>query len=83
MHPEDRVFALPEVADTKTSAAVRIIDPAEAPIRLTSSRLALYAVAATMKELGIVPVEALLAAAEMGRGEHAAENAETIRAAIA
>jgi 2-oxoglutarate/2-oxoacid ferredoxin oxidoreductase subunit beta len=82
MRPEDRVFALPEVADAKTSATVRVIDPADAPVRLTSSRLALYCAAAAMKELGVVTVEALLAAAEMTKGEHAAENAETIRAAI-
>jgi hypothetical protein len=82
MTPEDRVFALPEVADVGTSATVSIIDPGRIPARLGKGSVALYAIAHALKELAIFPTEALLAAATLQPSEYAERNAETIRAAL-
>jgi len=81
MRPEDRVFALPEVADVKTRATVRVIDPAQASARLGSGQVALFCVSVALKELGVVSVEALEAAADLRPSEHSVANAATIRAA--
>ena len=81
MQAEDRVFAVPDVAGVKTQATVRVIDPAQAPTRLGSGQVSLYSVAFALKELGVFPVEALEAAAALRPGEHASDNAKTIRAA--
>jgi pyruvate/2-oxoacid:ferredoxin oxidoreductase beta subunit len=81
MRPEDRVFVLPELADVKTSAAVCVIDPAQAPIRLPGGQVALYCTSLALKELGVMPVEALEAAATLRESEHSEENAKTIAAA--
>ena len=82
MTPEDRVFALPEVADVGTSATVSIIDPGRIPGRLGKGSVALHAIAHALKELAIFPTEALLAAATLQESEYAERNAETIRAAL-
>lgn len=63
------------------TATVRVIDPAQAPTRLGSGQVSLYSVAFALKELGVFPVEALEAAAAVRPGEHASDNAKTIRAA--
>ena len=81
MRPEDRVFALPEVAEVKTRATVQIIDPARIPSRLGKGSVALYCLAHALKELRILPIEALAAAATLQPSEYAERNAETIRAA--
>ncbi len=82
MTPEDRVFAVPEVADVKTSAAVQVIDPAKIPARLGKGSVALYCIARALKELRVFPIEALGAAAMLRPSEHAEKNAEAIRAAV-
>ncbi len=82
MKPEDRVFALPEVADVKTSATVHVIDPAKIPSRLGKGSTALYCIAHALKELRVFPIEALEAAATLQPSEHAEKNAEAIRAAV-
>jgi 2-oxoglutarate ferredoxin oxidoreductase subunit beta len=81
MGPEDLVFALPDVGEVKTNATIRVIDLAKAPIRLAAGQVALYCTAYALKELGVMPVEALAAAATLRASEHAADNAATIRAA--
>jgi pyruvate/2-oxoacid:ferredoxin oxidoreductase beta subunit len=62
MQPEDRLFALPEVADVKTKATVRVIDPAQASTRLGAGQVALYCLSLAIKELGVFPADALEAA---------------------
>jgi pyruvate/2-oxoacid:ferredoxin oxidoreductase beta subunit/Pyruvate/2-oxoacid:ferredoxin oxidoreductase gamma subunit len=80
MRPEDRVFALPDAGAFTTNARVTSIDPAKAPVRLSAGQLALYSVAYALRDLGVIPVEALEAAATLRHSEHAAENVATIRA---
>jgi Pyruvate/2-oxoacid:ferredoxin oxidoreductase gamma subunit len=82
MTPEDRVFAVPEVADVKTSAAVRVIDPAKIPARLGKGSVALYCIARALKELRVFPIEALGAAVMLQPSQYAEKNAEAIRAAV-
>jgi 2-oxoglutarate ferredoxin oxidoreductase subunit beta len=81
MLPTDRVFAVPEVSDVKTNASVTVVDPAHSPVRVGAGRIALYTVAHALKLLGVIPVEALEAAATLRPSEHAEANAETIRGA--
>ena len=81
MKPDDRVFAVPEVAGVETSARVSIIDPAHAPAALRPGQVALYCIALASRELGLVPPGALDAAATRRASAHAAENAATILAA--
>ncbi|MBX7187137.1 MAG: 2-oxoacid:acceptor oxidoreductase family protein [Vicinamibacteria bacterium] len=83
MRPEDRVFALPEVADVRTSAAVSVIDLARLPGSLGKGSTALYSIAWALKELGVLPIEALLAATARQGSQYAEKNAEAIRAANA
>ncbi len=83
MKPEDRVFALPEVADVKTSATVHVIDPAKIPSRLGKGSTALYCIAHALKELRVFPIEALEAAATLQPSEYAEKNVDAIRAAVA
>jgi len=82
MQPGDRVFAVPDVADVQTKGSVTVIDPKQAPIKLAAGRVSLYCVARALKELGVIPTEALEAAAILRPGEHADENMETIRVAL-
>ena len=82
MKPDDIVFALPDVADVKTSAAVRVIDPGEIPGGLGKGSVALYCIAHALKELCVFPIEALEAAAMLQSSEHAEKIAATIHAAV-
>ena len=83
MTPDDRVFALAEVASVKTAARVEILDPSRFPAGLGKGSVALYCLARALDSLGIFPVEALLAAAERQGSRHAEKNASAIRAAVA
>jgi len=84
MTPDDVVFATPAVADgLKTRAQVRIIDPAQAPVKLAATRVALYCVSRAVKELGILPMEALEAAVNLKPSPRNDEMLETIRFANA
>jgi pyruvate/2-oxoacid:ferredoxin oxidoreductase beta subunit len=82
MQPEDRVFALPDLSDVKTRAAVRVIDPREAPVKLGVGRVSLYCVSRALKELGVIPVESIEAAAARLPGDRSPESVETIRLAL-
>lgn len=81
MTADDRVFALPEVADVNTAARVTVIDPAPCPANLGKGSLALYCIARVLEDLPVFPVEALLAAVEGQESRHAEKNAAAIRAA--
>jgi len=83
MQPDDQVFALPEVADVKTGAAVHIIDPTKATVRLGKDSVAIYCIARALKELQVFPIAALAAAAMLQPSAHAEKNAEAISAAAA
>lgn len=76
-----RVFAVPEVGALTTGAPVTVIDPAAASLRLGPGRQALYVVARALDRLGLLPAEALPAAAGLRPSAHATENAETLAAA--
>jgi hypothetical protein len=82
MRPADVVFAVPELADVKTSAGVKVVDPRAAPVKLAAGRVSLYCVARALKELGVIPLEALEAAATQRGGERSADSVETIRLAM-
>jgi pyruvate/2-oxoacid:ferredoxin oxidoreductase beta subunit/Pyruvate/2-oxoacid:ferredoxin oxidoreductase gamma subunit len=59
-----RVFATPEAGEVPSAAPVETIDLAAAPQRVARDAAALAVVAAAVVRLGLVPPEALLAAAE-------------------
>ncbi len=82
MTAEDRVFALPEVAGLKTRATVTLVDPSRAAGRIGGGQRVLFCAVRALLELGLLPLEALEAAARRN-AEYAAENLETIRAAVA
>lgn len=82
MTSAERLFALPELAQAKTNASVRVIDPARSSVKIGAGRLALYCTARALAELDCLPLEALEAAAARS-SEYAEENLETIRAARA
>jgi hypothetical protein len=81
MRPADLVFAVPELADVKTSAGVKVVDPRAAPVKLAAGRVSLYCVARALRDLGVIPIEALEAAASGQAAERAEEKVETIRLA--
>ena len=62
MEESDILFVVPALAGVKTRAQVRIIDPAGAPVKLAATQVALYCVTRMLKELGILPMEAIEAA---------------------
>jgi Pyruvate/2-oxoacid:ferredoxin oxidoreductase gamma subunit len=80
MAPEDRVFALPELADVETRASLRIVDPKEAVIRLTRQNRSLVALAAVLRALELVPLEAVREAVRRGPSKLRSENLEAIEA---
>ena len=82
MQPTDRVFALPDVADVQTKATVTVIDPTQSPVRLGAGRLSLYTVVRAMIALGVIPAEALEAAATRRPSKHTDDNVATIKAAV-
>lgn len=82
MEPIDRLFVLPGLEEMKTRAAITVIDPKNSSVRLGAGRVALWAIAATLKQLGVLPVEALEAAATLRKSELAAEQLETVRAGV-
>jgi hypothetical protein len=73
---------VPDVADAKTRAHVHIIDPKAAPVKLGAGRISLYCVTRALRALGVIPMDALEAAAARGGGDYAQENVETIRLAL-
>lgn len=83
MGPADIVFAVPAVADVRTLARVQVIDPAQAPVKLAATQVALYCVTRAFKQLGILPLESFEAAATLRGAGRADEMVETIRLALA
>ena len=81
MQPEDRVFALPEVANVKTKARLQVIDPARSPDPLRAGQIALYILAVAIRELGLMSFEALEAAASARPYEHSEVIMATLHAA--
>lgn len=82
MEPDDRVFVVAGLDPPATRATVTWLDPKTSPVRLGPGRVALWAIAATLKQLDLLPVEALEAAATLRKSEHAAEQLETVRAGV-
>jgi pyruvate/2-oxoacid:ferredoxin oxidoreductase beta subunit/Pyruvate/2-oxoacid:ferredoxin oxidoreductase gamma subunit len=83
MSETDRVFVLPAFAGLDTKARVKLIDPASGSERVPKKALALFAVAAMLRELDLFPQAALEAVAEMGPAAYATENLQAIGAAAA
>jgi Pyruvate/2-oxoacid:ferredoxin oxidoreductase gamma subunit len=83
MDGDGHVFAVPEVADVQTRAQVHLIEPAKAPLKLGAGRLSLFCVVRALKLLGVLPMEALEAAAMLRRSERTEETLETIRVGAA
>jgi hypothetical protein len=83
MLPSDRVFAVPDLVDSlMTRARIAVIDPKAAPSKLAPGRVSLYCVARALRELDVVPMEALVVAGTHGHPDHATESSETIRMAM-
>jgi len=80
----DRVFTVPDLVDSlMTRAQITVIDPKAAPSKLAPGRVSLYCVARALRDLGVLPVEALAAVAALRPADLAAESTETIRWAYA
>jgi pyruvate/2-oxoacid:ferredoxin oxidoreductase beta subunit/Pyruvate/2-oxoacid:ferredoxin oxidoreductase gamma subunit len=60
------VYATPEFADMSTPARVRVVDPGLLPGRVGKSDLALVLLSTVLAETGVLPIEALQAAAAEG-----------------
>ncbi len=80
LRPADRVLTVPAFAGLATPARLEIVDPAPAPPRLVKSQLALLVVAAAARRLGLLPREALEAAAGDGDEARSAAALEAIAA---
>lgn len=66
MRPADRVFTLEAFSDLATSARVHVLDPGTASTPVARTDLAMAALTATVKHLGLFPIEALEEAARQG-----------------
>jgi len=81
MAPDGLVVTIPEFAGVETPARVLVLDPATASRRRVGrAELALVLLAAAVVRLGLLPVEALRAAA--GTGRYAEENLAAIEAGL-
>jgi pyruvate/2-oxoacid:ferredoxin oxidoreductase beta subunit/Pyruvate/2-oxoacid:ferredoxin oxidoreductase gamma subunit len=60
------VYVTPEFADLSTPARVRVVDPGLLPGRVSKGDLALVLLATVLTETGVIPIEALQAAAAEG-----------------
>ncbi|HED66638.1 MAG TPA: 2-oxoglutarate synthase [Planctomycetes bacterium] len=85
MGPDQAVFALPRVEEavraSGTEAAIHLIDPAEAPVKIAKTARSLYAVTRAVDQLGFLDPAALEAAVGLGRAAWRDENLATVRAA--
>lgn len=80
--PGDTLFTLPTLPGAATRATLRVLDPGNSGPPPGSGRLALWAVARALHELGWLPPQALLDAAQRDDA-HAADQVRTLRAALA
>jgi 2-oxoglutarate ferredoxin oxidoreductase subunit beta len=79
-----KVFALPELVEelpVPQGVRVEVIDPEPWPRGLRKTHLALMAVARALKELELLPAEALMESVRRGAEEHAERNLEALGAA--
>lgn len=79
MRPEDRVYSLPGLGSIPTRARCWGLDPASAPESAGRRHPALAALAALVRELDLVPLEALEAAARMADPRYADANLRAIQ----
>ncbi len=80
MDEHDRVFALPAFADVTTRASVSVIDPAQAPARLSKGTVALAVVAAVMAKSGKLRLDALEEAVRQVGGEEVEQRLRAVAA---
>ncbi|HEX6790435.1 MAG TPA: thiamine pyrophosphate-dependent enzyme [Candidatus Krumholzibacteria bacterium] len=84
MEEEDRVFAVPDLVDpVMTRARLTVVDPKAAPVKLAPAQVSLYVVARALHELGVVPMDALEAAAHGGDASRGSDSTDAIRMARA
>jgi 2-oxoglutarate ferredoxin oxidoreductase subunit beta len=83
MTRDDRLFVLPPLAGVETRAQVMVIDPAHAPIRVAKTNTALVLLAVVLKQLALLPSQALEEAARLGRAQYVDENLKAIAAGFA
>jgi hypothetical protein len=82
MEAGDRVFTLPDLVEpVMTRARITVIDPKAAPEKLAPGRVSLYCVTRALRDLNVLPLDALEAAAGTGSA-HSDENLSTIRLAV-
>lgn len=82
MEAGDRVFTLPDLVEpVMTRARITVIDPKAAPEKLAPGRVSLYCVTRALRDLNVLPFDALEAAAGTGSA-HSDENLSTIRLAV-
>jgi len=74
------VFAIPELAQLETRAAIRIIDPSRLPRRVARDGLATACAAAMVRRLGLFPAEALEEATRLEPEDRRQELAEAVAA---
>ncbi len=82
MSPDGRVFALPALSQARTTAQVRVVDPARADRRIRPSQVSLFALAAALQQLELFPLEALREATRLGPAAYVDENLTAIEAAL-
>jgi pyruvate/2-oxoacid:ferredoxin oxidoreductase beta subunit/Pyruvate/2-oxoacid:ferredoxin oxidoreductase gamma subunit len=76
-----RVFAPPGLGDLGGQAEITVIAVSHRRLRLDAESVTLYIAARAFRELGLLPLEALEAAAATRLSTHAEQDAATIRAA--
>jgi len=80
MTEEDVLFTIPQFADVSTRARKIILDPKKAGIRVTRTNLALLLTTAALRELDILPIEAVEEAVRRFQTRFADQNLPVVAA---
>jgi pyruvate/2-oxoacid:ferredoxin oxidoreductase beta subunit/Pyruvate/2-oxoacid:ferredoxin oxidoreductase gamma subunit len=80
MTEEDVLFTIPQFADVSTRARKIILDPKKAGIRVTRTNLALLLTTAALRELDILPIEAVEEAVRRFQARFADQNLPVVAA---
>jgi 2-oxoglutarate ferredoxin oxidoreductase subunit beta len=82
MDARGRVFTVPECAQVETKAAVEVIDPTQASVRLSKANVALAALTAVVSRLNLLPPDALGEAVRQTGGEFVDGNLQAVAAGL-
>jgi Pyruvate/2-oxoacid:ferredoxin oxidoreductase gamma subunit len=80
MTEEDVLFTIPQFADVPTRARKIILDPKKAGIRVTRTNLAMLLITAALRELDILPIEAVEEAVRRFQARFADQNLPVVAA---